>query len=209
MATTRRINTLFIDIGGVLLSNGWDRAMREKAAETFGLDVKEMNERHGLLFDGYETGKITLDEYLKRAVFYRERDFTPEEFKEFMFARSTSYPEMIELVREVKSRYKLKVVAVNNEGRELNIYRIQKFNLADTIDFFVSSCFVHARKPEQAIYTIALDAAQARPVETVYVDDRPFFVEVAATLGINGIVHKGLEPTLASLLAFISPGISI
>jgi len=209
MATVRRINTLFIDIGGVLLSNGWDRAMRQHAAETFGLDGKEMNERHELLFDSYETGKITLDEYLKSVVFYRERDFTPQEFKEFMFARQSSNPEMIELVREVKSRYKLRVVAVNNEGRELNIFRIQKFNLADTIDFFVSSCFVRARKPETAIYTIALDVAQARPEETVYVDDRPFFVEVASALGMNGIVHKGLEPTLSALLAFLSPGISI
>lgn len=209
MATTRKIDTLFVDIGGVLLSNGWDRAMRERAAETFGLDGREMNERHSLLFDSYETGKITLDEYLKAAVFYRERVFTPEEFKAFMFAQSTPYPEMIELVREVKSRYKLKVVAVNNEGRELNIYRIQKFGLADTIDFFVSSCFVHARKPEPAIYTIALDVAQARPEETVYVDDRPLFVEVAAGLGIKGIVHRGLETTLSALLAFISPGISI
>jgi putative hydrolase of the HAD superfamily len=209
MAMVRKINTLFIDIGGVLLSNGWDRAMRQHAVETFGLDGKEMNERHNLLIDSYETGKLTLDEYLKSVVFYRKRDFTPEEFKNYMFAQQSSYPEMIALVREVKSRYKLKVVAVNNEGRELNIYRIQKFGLADTIDFFVSSCFVRARKPEAAIYTMALDAAQARPEETVYVDDRPFFVEVAAGLGMNGIVHKGLEPTLSDLLAFISPEISM
>ncbi len=207
MATTRKINTLFVDIGGVLLSNGWDHTMREHAAKTFGLDLSEMNERHAMLFDSYETGKITLDEYLKGTVFFRERAFTPGEFRDFMFAQSTPFPEMIELVREVKSRYKLKVVAVNNEGRELNIFRIQKFGLTEAIDFFVSSCFVHARKPESAIYRIALDAAQARPEEVVYVEDRPFFVEVAEGFGIRGIVHKGLEPTLAALLAFVSPGI--
>ena len=202
----RKVNTLFVDIGGVLLSNGWDRAMRQLAAEAFSLDSAEVNERHGLLFDSYETGKITLDEYLKATVFYTGRSFSTDEFKEFMLAQQTSCPEMIELVREVKSRYRLKVAAVNNEGRELNIYRINKFGLADTIDLFISSCFVHCRKPEAAIYRIALDVAQARPEETVYIEDRPFFVEVAGRLGINGILHKGLQTTLESLMAAVSAG---
>jgi putative hydrolase of the HAD superfamily len=193
------ITTLFLDIGGVLLTNGWDRAARQRAAEAFGLDFDEVNERHHLTFDTYEVGKLSLDEYLDRVVFCRERSFTREAFKAFMFAQSKPYPEMIELVRDLKARYALKVAAVSNEGRELTVHRIQTFELGTFIDFFIASCFVHYRKPDADMYCIALDIAQAQPGQVVYIDDRPMFVEVAASLGIRGIHHVGYETTRAAL----------
>lgn len=193
------IKTLFLDIGGVLLTNGWDRAMRKKAAKTFRLDEEEMNERHHLTFDIYEQGKLTLDDYLDRVVFYRQQPFSREEFKEFMFAQSRPYPEMIELFRRLKSRHGLKIAAVNNEGRELNEFRIREFGLGSCVDFFISSCYVHFRKPDKDIYRIALDIAQTSKEKVVYIDDRPIFVEVAASMGILGIVHSGYQTTLAAL----------
>lgn len=193
------ITTLFLDIGGVLLTNGWDRAMRKKAAKTFRLDEEEMNERHHLTFDIYEQGKLTLDDYLDRVVFYRQQPFPREEFKEFMFAQSRPYPEMIELFRRLKSRHGLKIAAVNNEGRELNEFRIREFGLGSCVDFFISSCYVHFRKPDKDIYRIALDIAQTSTEQVVYFDDRPIFVEVAASMGIRGIVHSGYQTTLAAL----------
>jgi putative hydrolase of the HAD superfamily len=123
------ITALFLDIGGVLLTNGWDRNMRKDAAATFGLDYEEMNERHHLTFDTYEEGKLSLDEYLRRVVFYEKRPFSLEEFRAFMFAQSQPYPDMIALVQDLKSRHRLKVAAVSNEGRELTIHRIRKFEL--------------------------------------------------------------------------------
>jgi putative hydrolase of the HAD superfamily len=190
-----QITTLFLDIGGVLLSNGWDHNVRIRAAETFSLDYDEMNERHHLTFDTYEVGKLSLDEYLNRVVFYQERSFSREEFKAFMYAQSKSYPDMIELMRALKDRYNLQVAAVSNEGRELTMYRVQQFKLGAFIDFFVSSCFVHYRKPDADIYRIALDISQVRPEQVVYIDDRAMFVEVARGLGINGIIHIGYEAT--------------
>ena len=157
------ITTLFLDLGGVLLTNGWDRTARELAAETFQLDRKEMDERHHLTFDTYEAGKLTLEQYLSRVVFYEKRDFTEQQFRDFMFAQSKPFPEMIELVRTLKAEYKLKIAVVNNEGRELNQRRIENFKLNSFVDFFVSSCFVHVRKPDQDIYRIALDIAQVPP----------------------------------------------
>jgi len=183
----------------VLLTNGWDRAMRQRAAERFGLDFDEMNERHHLTFDTYEVGKLSLDEYLDRVVFCRERSFTREAFKAFMFAQSKPYPEMIKLVRDLKTRYALKVTAVSNEGRELTVHRIQTFELGTFIDFFIASCFVHFRKPDADIYRIALDIAQAQPGQVVYIDDRAMFVEVAGGLGIRGIHHAGYETTRVAL----------
>jgi len=196
------ITTLFLDIGGVLLTNGWDRKARRLAAETFALDCDEMDERHHLTFDTYEEGKLSLEEYLTRVVFYEERPFSREEFRAFMFSQSRPFPEMIELVRHVKARHRLKVAVVSNEGRELNEHRIREFQLGTFIDFFISSSFVHYRKPDADIYRIALDIAQVEPAQVVYIEDRPMFGEVARGLGTNGIVHTGCEATRRELAGF-------
>jgi putative hydrolase of the HAD superfamily len=194
-----KISTLFLDIGGVLLTNGWDRHSRRHAAEKFDLDFPEMDERHHLTFDTYEEGKLSLEDYLTRVVFYEQRSFTREDFKAFMFAQSQPLPEMLELIQKIKDNYALEVGAVSNEGRELTVFRIKKFNLKSFIDFFVSSCFVHFRKPDEDMYRMALDIAQATPEQSVYIDDRPMFVEVARGLGINGIIHVDHETTRAAL----------
>ncbi len=193
------ITTLFLDIGGVLLTNGWDHHGRTNAAEKFGLDYEEMNERHHLTFDTYEEGKLSLDEYLNRVVFYQERMFSKDDFKAFMYAQSRPFPEMIEMVRGLKLQYSLQVAAVSNEGRELNTYRVHQFELGTFIDFFISSCFVHYRKPDADLYHIALDIAQVSPGQVVYIDDRAMFVEVAQGLGIRGIIHTDHAATRKAL----------
>jgi putative hydrolase of the HAD superfamily len=196
------ITTIFLDIGNVLLTNGWDRHMRRRAAELYQLDYEEMNERHHLTFDTYEEGKLSLDEYLTRLVFYEDRPFTREDFKAYMFAQSRQTPEMAqtaELIKGLKAKYGLKIATVSNEGLELTRYRIKKFNLAAFVDFFISSCFVHCRKPDLDLYRLALDCAQVMPQQAVYIDDRAMFVEVARGLGILGIHHTGYEGTRAAL----------
>ncbi len=199
---TTKITTLFLDIGGVLLTNGWDRNSRKLAAEKFGLDREDMDERHHLTFDTYEEGKLSMDEYLNRVIFNQERPFSREEFKAFMVSRSAPFPQMIDLVTRLKARFGLKLVAVNNEGKELSLHRIRKFSLNAFIDFFVSSCFVHFRKPDADIYRMALDMAQTSPDQSLYIDDRLLFVEVARGLGLNGIHHQRYEETRDRLAAF-------
>jgi putative hydrolase of the HAD superfamily len=201
MAPAENIKTLFLDIGGVLLTNGWDHHSRRQAAERFSLDYEELNERHHLTFDTYESGKLSLAEYLDRVVFFRERSFSKEEFRAFMFARSRPYPEMIALIRELKSRFGLRIAAVSNEGRELTTYRVEKFGLQEFIDFFISSCFVHFRKPDEDIFRIALDISQVDPGQVLYIEDRPMFVDVARSLGIRGIYHTSFESTRREMQA--------
>ena len=195
------ITTLFLDIGGVLLTNGWDRHARKLAAEAFHLDFSEMDERHHLTFDTYEQGKLSLDEYLERVVFHDQRTFTPDVFREFMFSRSQPFSDMIALVRELKDRHHLKTVAVSNEGRELTEFRIEQFHLREIIDFFVCSCFVHFSNPDEDIYRIALDVSQSAPGQVAYIDDRSLFVEVANGLGLYGIQHTGYDSTREALAA--------
>ena len=193
------ITHLFTDIGGVLLTNGWDRHMRRDAAHSFGLDLEDLNDRHKMSFDTYEEGKLSLDTYLNQVVFYKERPFTREDFKEFMFAQSKPKVEMVNLVSGLKKKYHLGVAAISNEGRELTVYRIKKFNLKSFIDFFVSSCFVHFRKPDMDLYRMALDISQAEPGQSIYIDDRALFVEIAQSMGINGIHHTDPETTRQEL----------
>lgn len=200
------ITTFFLDVGGVLLTNGWDRQCRKRAAEQFSLDYDEMESRHNLTFDTYEAGKITLDEYLERVVFYKKRSCSMSEFKKWMFAQSQPFDDMIALICDLKQKFGLKIAVVSNEGRELTEYRIKKFNLARFIDFFISSCFVHLRKPDADIYRMALDIAQVVPSEVVYIEDRPMFVQVAEGLGIKGLLHTEYQSTQAKLAALLEAG---
>lgn len=158
---------MFLDIGGVVLTNGWDHLARRRAAKNFKLEWAEMEHRHNLNFATYEEGKLALGEYLSRVIFYRKRAFTRAQFKHFMFAQSKPYTAMIEMIVQLKIRYGLKIAVVSNEARELNAYRIRKFKLDRFVDAFVSSCFVHVRKPDADIFRLALDLTQARARQVV------------------------------------------
>ena len=196
------ITCLFLDIGGVLLTDGWDHHARKRAATNFKLDLAEMEDRHHLTFDTYEEGKLTLEEYLGRVIFYQKRPFSRTQFRRFMFAQSKPYPKMIELVRRLKVRYGLKIAVVSNEARELNVYRIQKFKLDQFVDSFISSCFVHVRKPDADIFRLALDIAQAPARQVVYIENTPMFVRIAEGLGIRSILHTDYRSTCAKLASF-------
>ncbi len=199
-----RITHLFTDLGGVLLTNGWDRALRHRTAEHFGLDaaqIAEMDERHHLTYDTYESGKMGLDAYLDRVLFFSPRAFSREAVVDFVLGEARAFPAMIALVRRVKDRHGIKVGVVSNEGRELTADRIERFRLHEFVDFFIVSCFVHFRKPDEDIFRVALDVAQAEPSRVAYLEDRPMFVEVAASLGMHAIWHQDYESTRGRLAA--------
>jgi putative hydrolase of the HAD superfamily len=199
MTTQQPIRALFLDIGGVLLTNGWDRNARRRAAQQFDLDYEQLNERHHLTFDTYESGKLSLNEYLNRIVFYQPRAYTPAEFTQFIMDQSEPFNDMIALVCQLKAQHGLKLMAVNNEGREINEYRIKHFGLGNFFDAFVSSCYAHFRKPDTDIFQLALDIAQLNPAQVIYIDDRLMFTEVAATLGMRCIHHLDYESTRKQL----------
>ena len=202
MKTKNAVNTIFTDIGGVLLTNGWDRGCRRRAIELFKLDAEETEERHHLCFDTLEVGKITLDEYLDQVVFYKKQSFTRNKFRQFMYDQSKPLTDMIDLVKKLKKKYMLKVAVVSNEGRELAEYRIKQFKLNELADFFIVSSFVHFRKPDADIFRIALDTAQVNPKQVVYLEDRPMFVQVAHSLGIHGLRHTDYNSTCRKLEKF-------
>lgn len=182
------IRALFWDIGGVLLSNAWDHEERDLAVEHFLLDKTEFETRHKELLVPFEEGKLTLDDYVERVVFYAPRTFSREEFKQFMFSLSRPKPQSLELARDLSRKYSITVI--NNESRELNQYRIQQFGLVDIFHLFVSSCFVGIRKPDPRIFRVALDLTQYIPDECCFIDDRPENLTGAETVGIKTVLAK-------------------
>ncbi len=195
-----QITAIFWDVGGVLLSNAWDREQRRRTLERFKLDEAEFDDRHGMVISSFERGKISLDEYLERTIFYRKRAFTPEEFQEYMFSLSQPFPDVLELARKLAQSANFLMCTINNESQELNEYRIRKFGLREIFALFLSSCYVGLRKPEEGIYQLALEVTQKMPEECCFIDDRALNLEAAARLGMHTIRIENAEQLRAELL---------
>ena len=193
------IKALLVDIGGVLLTDGWGHQSRKLAAAAFGLDLTQLNTRHRLSDATYEVGKMSLDDYLNQVVFYQKRSFSMDDFRDFMFKQSKPCTDMMLLIQMLKAKYGLKIIALSNEGREVNDNRIKQFKLDSVVDFFISSCFVRVRKPDPEIYRLALDIGQVTAGCAVYIENTPMFVQIAEGLGIKSILHKDYEGTRAKL----------
>jgi putative hydrolase of the HAD superfamily len=187
------IRALFWDVGGVLLTNAWDHVERSAALQRFHLDEEEFRKRHEPLVSAFERGQITLDEYLDRTVFYTARPFTRKEFREYMFSLSQPIPEVLQFAQALSDSGKYFMGTINNESRELNDFRIDKFGLRKIFCAFFSSCFVGLRKPEKEIYRLAVEVTQIPAEECCFVDDRAGNLESPARLGMRTIQMLGLE----------------
>ena len=188
-----RITTIFFDIGGVLLSDGWGHASRRAAAEKFDLDWEEYVDRHEKVAHAIETARLSLDAYLTRTVFYRPRSFTREEFRDFVFAQSQPHPEAIEMAQRLAASQNYFMATINNEILELNTYRIEKFGLRSIFPVFFSSCFLGIRKPDEAIYQLALRVSHRNAEECIFIDDREVNLECPRELGIETILYQGVS----------------
>ena len=181
------VTTLFWDVGGVILSNGWDREERAAAVARFSLDAEDFEERHERINTPFEMGRITLDAYLQETVFYSPRSFTPQEFKAFLFAQSKENPGTRSVLDGVTAAGGYLQATLNNESAELNAYRIRQFHLARNFSAFLTSCYLGTRKPDAAIYQAALDITQRTPEECLFIDDRQANLEPARLLGMRAI----------------------
>lgn len=193
------ITTFFWDIGGVILTNGWDRESRRGAADAFSLDWEDFQDRHDLSFPAFDSGQITLNQYLDRTLFYRPRSFTREEFTAFMFAQSQEYPETRAVLSALARTGKYFIASINNEPLELNQYRIEAFGLRKDFQIFFSSCYVYTRKPDEAIFRIALSVTQRPPEQCVFIDDRSLNLDNPRRLGMNVIHHQNAPQLLGEL----------
>ena len=188
-----QISAIFWDVGGVLLSNAWDRSQRERALQQFKLDEAEFLDRHEMLVSSLERGHIGFEEYLDRTIFYRPRPFAREVFKDYVFSLSQPHREVLAVAEQLARSGKYFMATINNESKELNQYRIQTFGLREIFPLFVSSCSVGLRKPEAGIYRLALEVTQKPAGDCCFVDDRPLNLEAARQLGMHTIEMQDVE----------------
>lgn len=198
-----KITTLFLDIGGVILTNGWDRHCREKAAQQFGIDYEEYENKHKEYYNLHETGRLSLEEYLKKSLLWKDRNFSLQQFKDFMYSQSKPIPDMINFLFQIKEEYALRISFVSNEGRELAEYRIKTFNLKKLGDDFFISCFVGYQKPDPHIYQMALDVTQTALNEVLYIDDRPNLIEAAQKIGLQSVENTNFDVTTTKILSLL------
>ncbi len=200
-ASMARVDVVFTDVGGVLLTNGWDHSQRRRACDHFDLDWEEFEDRHQFVAERFETGRIDLDLYLERTVFYRERSFSAADFAAAMRAGSSPLDGGIELVRRIASAG-VTVATLNNESRALNEYRISRFGLDELFTAFFSSCYLGVSKPDDQIFITALAVMAVEPERALFIDDRPINIESAASLGIHTIHHVDPAITKEALAEF-------
>lgn len=191
--------TLFFDVGGVLLTNAWDTPARKRGVEKFGLDLVEYETRHGMLKTAFETGKMSLNTYLRKSIFHRSRPFSPEDVKAFMYTQSQVLGDSLEWLRGLAAQKKYRLFTLNNESAELHEYRVRTFRLDEIFDGFLTSCYLGVPKPDEQIYTSALGIAAVDREHAIFIDDRSLNVEPAIALGLRAIHYQGLEGLRAAL----------
>lgn len=197
-----KISAVFSDVGGVLLTNGWDHGQRRRLVEQFGLDGSDFEDRHQMLSAALDSGRLDLDQYLDRTIFYRPRAFAKDAVRDFMYSQSEALPGSLDLMARIAATHRFFLATLNNESRELNLHRIEKFSLRNYFSVFFSSCYLGVSKPHQEIYRLALDLSQHQADECVFIDDRPLNLESARRLGLHTIqfLHAAqLESDLRSL----------
>jgi len=187
------VTTLFFDVGGVVLTNGWDRGQRRRAVEHFALDWEEFSDRHDMVASQLETGTLTLGEYLERTVFYRPREFDPEAFTAYIQEQSQALPGMLELLGDLTATGRYYMATLNNESAELNRHRIETFGLRGYFDAFFSSSSLGVKKPDKAIYDMALAITMRSPGETVFIDDRELNLHCASLEGMRTVLHRDAD----------------
>ena len=196
------ITTLFWDIGGVIMTNGWDHNSRHQAVAKFNLDEVDFRDRHDLSFPAFDAGNITMNEYLDRTLFYRPRPFSREDFIAFIYAQSKEFPGSRAVLDAATKTGRYFIAAINNEPLELNRYRIENFDLRRNFQVFFSSCYVHSRKPEEQIFRLALAVTQRAPEKCVFIDDRPLNLESPRRLGINTVHYENPQQLRKDLANF-------
>jgi putative hydrolase of the HAD superfamily len=193
-------DVILFDVGGVLLTNGWDHQERAAAVVQFQLDSVQFEARHLAHYDAWERDAISLRAYLDATVFYHPRSFTRDEFFAFMLTQSKLQPDgALRILKEVAASDKCLVGALNNEARETNEYRFQHFGLRELFKVALSSCYLGLRKPEPAIYRRALDILGKPAARVLFIDDREENVAAAMTAGMRAIRFEGAEALRAKL----------
>jgi putative hydrolase of the HAD superfamily len=190
----RPFDVILFDIGGVLLTNGWDHGDREQIFNRFGIDVTDYQERQSKLYEPWDTGRITADQFLSETIFHCPRPFTREEFWQAVLACSQWLEDgALGILEEIVASNRYLVGALNNEPRETNQYRFEHFGLSRWLRVRLSSCYLGLRKPDLAYYRRAIEILGVLPERILFIDDRIVNVEAAQQVGLRALHYEGAQ----------------
>ena len=193
-------DAILFDVGGVLLTDGWDHAERAAAVKQFQLNAEDLEARHLSIFAAWERDAVGLDAYLDAVVFYMPRPFSRNEFFEFVLSQSKLLNGgALSILWEIAASDKCMVGALNNEARATNDYRFTKFGLREYFQVAFSSCYLGLRKPDPAIYRRVLDILGAPPERVLFIDDRQQNVDGAAMAGMKAVRFQSEAALRANL----------
>ena len=187
-------DVILFDIGGVLLTNGWDHCERAEVLKHFHLDREEFEKRHPGPNDAWERDAISARAYLDETVFYEPRSFSYEDFLQAIFAQSVELPNGgLGILQELAASGRYLLGCLNNEAREPNEHRFEKFGLRQYFDVALSSCYLGLRKPKPQMYRHALDILGRRPERILFIDDRAENAAAGAAAGMKSMWFKGAD----------------
>ena len=193
-------DAILFDVGGVLLTNGWDHVERAIVLQQFHLDRTEFEARHPQPYDAWERDAITAKEYLDATVFYQPRAFSHEEFLDAICAQSKLLADGgMGILQELAASDKCTLGVLNNEARATNEYRFKTFGIRQHVKLAFSSCYLGLRKPGQAIYNRALDILGTPAERVLFIDDRAENVASAEAAGMEAILFTGADALRSEL----------
>jgi HAD superfamily hydrolase (TIGR01509 family) len=199
---TGSIRTLFWDIGGVVLTNGWDIDQRTKVLSRLGVDLEAYEEVHERANYYWERGLITAKEFFAQTVLNPnpKLDLTFDiVWKQVCAQSKVLHPECLDILAELKRQGRYRLATLNNESRELNGHRLDAFKLRSLFDYFICSGYVHEMKPLPGVYRSAIDISGFEARTALFIDDKEENCESAKVLGMQTIWFKNPEQLCTAL----------
>lgn len=193
------IRAVVFDIGGVLEITP-DLGLRQQWEPRLGVTSGELDELMRDVWQAGNIGTIALDD-VHQALrdrlgmdYEQVTEFMEDIWREYL---GTANTELIEYVRGLRPRYRTGILSnsfVGAREREQAAY-----GLADLVDDIVYSHEVGLSKPDPRIYALTCARLDARPGQTVFVDDVEGHVIAAREAGLHAIHHRDNAQTIAAV----------
>jgi HAD superfamily hydrolase (TIGR01509 family) len=199
------IRTIFWDLGGVVLTNGWDPGQRKRVLSRLGVNLEAYEELHDRANYYWERGLLTAKDFFSQTVLLPnpKLDLTFDMlWPQVCAASKVLHPECLDMLAELKQMGRYRIATLNNESRELNEYRLDAFKLRSLFDYFICSGYVHEMKPNLGIYKSAIDISGFAASSALFIDDKPENCAAAEAVGMHAIRFESPAQLCTALVEY-------
>ena len=187
-----KIKAVIFDMDGVLIdAKDWHYEALNRALDLFGMSISRYD--HLVTYDGLPTRE-------KLKMLSRDRGF-PEELHSFINALKQQYTlELIFLRCKPIFCHQYALSKLKNEGYKLAVcsnsvkqtiqMMMEKAELMEYLDFFLSNQDVVHAKPDPEIYNIAISRLNLKPSECLILEDNEYGIAAAKASGSHVMTIK-------------------